>query len=208
MTPSVVSILARWLPSRTSSTISGWRSSALPTRSARSCVGDVEVHPDRWHPGRASSCGQLGQGGVAQAFAELPVDDRDDPDGAGRARLASRRDGGRRTPPGSRRASGQRARPGSGGSRPSASRPPAALDPVASIAWVASVGAGPRPSIRARDPARPPSASDGGTATAVTIGRDHEQPDHDRGRLARRPFLERLDDERVAQRPVAQRPPG
>ena len=35
-------------------------------------------------------------------------------------------------------------------------------------------------------------------------GRDHEQPDHDPCRLARCPVLERLDDERVAQRPVAE----
>ena len=41
-------------------------------------------------------------------------------------------------------------------------------------------------------------------ATAVTAAGDDEQPDHDRGGLARRPLLERVDDERVAQRPVAQ----
>ena len=37
--PSVVSIFARWLPSRTSSTIRGWRLSASPTFSAWACVG-------------------------------------------------------------------------------------------------------------------------------------------------------------------------
>ena len=45
----------------------------------------------------------------------------------------------------------------------------------------------------------------GGIATARHAGGHDEQADHDRGRLARRPLLERVDDERVAQRPVAQR---
>ena len=52
-TPSVVSILARWLPSRTSSMISGWRPSASPTCWAWSGVGRDEVDPD----GRARAAG-------------------------------------------------------------------------------------------------------------------------------------------------------
>ena len=70
-----------------------------------------------------------------------------------------------------------------------------------------------RPPARGRRPrrARPPayapaspSTRDGGIADSGHRGGHDEQPDHDPGRLARRPRLERIDDERVAQRPVAQ----
>ena len=53
-------------------------------------------------------------------------------------------------------------------------------------------------------PARAAEGRLGGMATALTRGGHDEQADHDRGRLARRPVLERADDQRVAQRPVAQ----
>ena len=194
--PSVVSIFARWLPSRTSSTIRGWRLSASPTFSAWACVG-------------AMRSTQTLASGSPRARPSRPS--RPCPRARRRRRRAWRRPGSCPAAPAGRShafarlgrragspAGRQRARPGSGASRPSASDPPAAAASVASFA------AGASSSIRVRVPREPPRARLGGIATALDRGGHDEQADHDRGRLARRPVLQRADDQRVAQRPIAQ----
>ena len=142
--------------------------------------------------------GEPGQRGRAVRFADRVALDRRRPGScpAVPARRSApsarpRRDGPRGGP-------GQRARPGSGASRPSASGPPARSTrsrrsrPVRRPAYAS----GPAPAAQRQ------ARRDGHGGHA---GRHDEQPDHDRGGLARRPVLERLDDERVAQRPIAQR---
>ena len=100
--------------------------------------------------------------------------------------------GGGRGPGGRRRARGQSARPGSGGSRPSTAGPSSCC----------GVGVVQHTRTLASSSAEGQAGRDGHRGHP---GRDDEQPDHDRGGLARRPRLERADDERVAQRPIAER---
>ena len=197
-TPSVVSILARWLPSRTSSTISGWSPSASPTCCA--CVGVGAT--------RSTQTAGVGSPRAAREAppARRPLDlvepsrpRRHEPDRAGLA-------GQRRPPPGR-----------------STRTPSGITDPdvrgrgrVRGLEAIGVGSSGGPPSVasrraRSRRPAyasgcRP--AAEGERRRDGHGGhrrRDEEQPDHDRRRLARRPVLERADDLRVAQRPVAQR---
>ena len=204
MTPSVVSILARWLPSRMSSTISGWRSERLADAQRQLLASATSGRPRRG----VGSASRPGRSAMAAS-----------PSSRGARRRRSRR-------PGWRPAS--RSRRGADGGRPG---PPDAPDRgsegEAGFGWleaigVASSGAGSgradRVGSRRSRPDRGPAyASATGPAAEGERRRDRddghdagddEQPDHDRRRLARRPFLERLDDE--ARRAAAGRaaPPG
>ena len=195
--PLVVSILARWLPSSTSSTISGWRPRASPT-----CGGLVGVGATRSTQtaasGRPTRSGQRRQRRRAFELVELLALERDEPDrpwlagGAGRAVALdahAERDV-RRLVRGRGRVPGE--------SRPSASGPSRrAVARSASVAPAAPSSIRVRPASTAQRQAR--RDGHGGDRR-----RDDEQADHDRRRLARRPVLERADHERVAQRPVAE----
>ena len=171
-TPSVVSILARWLPSRMSSTISGWRPSASPTGLAWSWVGR-----DRGPPRRPLRLARAARAGPARAA----VADRSR--GADRTCRAERRrvvPGPRRPARCARRLEGvarrdrrpRRRRPGSRRSRPSASgslrHRPSRLRSAVAPAVRGPLGV----SLRAR----PPSARPGGIATAVTTPATRNSP--------------------------------
>ena len=198
-TPSVVSILARWLPSRTSSTISGWRSrrpadlrdlvaATAPARSTQTaafgCAGSsgsavsaaASVHSlpapstmavTRRRPGPmpsvAGRVGRARRGHVraagSSALLHVLVPVR--------ARSSSVAGVGRSD------AIGSRLRVGRG---PPGRRSGTRTDDGAST------------SDASRPPRRPPRTSDGGTASDHHAGRHHEQPDHDRRGLARRPL--------------------
>ena len=201
--PSVVSIFARWLPSRTSSTISGWSPSAVADLRPARAIGRDEVDPDAGVSACRSSSGSAGASRPSPSqLWTSPTPRRMTvivPGCPARAdRAAARR--GRRAGSAGDRARHRAARPRFGrveaiGVGSSGSGAPARV----------SVAAGASSSIRVR-PARAAERQPAGPRRrTITGGRDDEQPDHDRRRLARRPVLERVDDERVAQRAVAQR---
>ena len=171
--------------------MSGWSPRASPTCLAWAGVGATRSTQTAAF-GLAEQVGQRGERRLALQFVDVRRRRAPRP-GWSRAGRPARSRAWRRTraASGTSALAGQRARPGSGGSKPSAAGP-------------SRSGGSASSSIRARSRRLPPRVRLGGMATAVTAGRDDEQPDHDRRRLARRPGLERADDQRVAQRPVAQ----
>ena len=193
-TPLVVSILARWLPSSTSSTMSGWSPSASPTCFACAWVGatrSTQTAASGWRSSsgsRASAVGPSHSRAVSPSTATTRIVPGCPADpwrpGAGRARRAGRRTRVR----GRGRVLGVRGH--RVGLRRSLGRVRAAVSVI-------------QHTCRSRRPAAEGQARRDGHRGHR--GRDEEQPDHDRGGLARRPALERADDERVTQRPVAER---
>ena len=147
--------------------------------SARATVRPGRSRPPRraWRAAPAGGPSATSPG----ELAHLAIDERGHPDlartTARGAAIAGRRRVRRRD-----RSGAQRMMPGSG-------------EPSAASIRVA-VGRAPAP-VRRQDERRR-DRRDGDDR------RHEEQPDHDRGRLARRPALEGLDDQRVAQRAIAQ----
>ena len=164
MTPSVVSIFARWLPSRMSSAISGWRPRAAPD-AGPGPGRRREVHPDgRVRLARAATAARPARRRRRSRGRALA--DRHDPDGPASGRVGAP---WRMSEPPDGRSSGQRARSGS------------ALAIGSGCVRRADRG---RRRRRRGHAARPRGRR--GRATAgprpVTMRGDEEQADHDRAR--------------------------
>ena len=199
-TPSVVSIFARWLPSSTSSTMSGWSPRAAPTASTWLARRPGEVHPDA----------RVGVARAAPAVARSPPSPLDSrysspmtaatrivPLPAGRDRLPTAEADGLAGSPG-------HARPASR----AGSEDGAGFGGFPAIGFEASARRRPRRGRPVRRPAYAGAGRARGTAGRRARSRRRPRgtgPTMIRRRLARRPFLERVDDERVAQRPVVER---
>ena len=188
-TPSVSSIFARWLPSRTSSTMSGWSVRAAPTASTCPCEGPVRsiqtlVSGWRRNSGsRSSASAPLTSWSVSPTIAQT----RRTPGTSGLARALRRetRLAGSQVPRVSDRARSRLF------GRHRGSKPPA--------------GAARRGGGFVRQHTRPAAQHERRRDGHGGHGGGHEeQPHHDPGGLARRPGLERVHDERVAERPVAE----
>ena len=166
-TPSVDWILARWLPSSTSSTISGWSHSASPTCCAWARRRRDEVDPDRAPRARR----QLRQPASAAAPSISPAaspSHGDDPERAGLPAadrvLALDADAGGIA---AGRSEGE-----AGFGRFEA----IGVGSSGAVASVASLAAAASSSIRVRLAARPPRARPGGIATAVTAAATTNSP--------------------------------
>src|SRR5918993_3255146 len=180
--PSISWILARWLRSTMSSAISGWRSRSWPMSSMATCSGAVTSTQTR-ASGSSSAVARPSR----SVIFRVPAGVHAMPRMAGHA---------------SPRPSDGAVPAGAPGSSLTMAREYAA--PVGPTSRLGSdrrdLGLhGPPPRPR---PVQQQRRRHGGERHG---GRDQEHADHDPRRLARRPCLERLDHEPVAQRPVAER---
>ena len=171
--------------------MSGWRRErgSRPSRPGRATARTGRSrHWSRAGEGTPVAVDRVGAPDVVQRVADHRADAQDS----------------RRVAPGRPRGDGRRAHPreGASGQRPGPCPGPLDRHRGRGLRQEPNEGsAGSSSSIRGR----PPRTSDGGIAAAVTAAATRNSPTMIRAASRDGPTLERVDDERVAQRPVAER---